>query len=357
MKKKKLVIILLSLVSHLSFASNEKMIDGLNRIEAILSTEKTKSLNPQIVWQSLKAFEEKLYYTFAHDPSGLSLQDVPPALRSVELTKVLVSDWTKLSSEAHRYGIGQGFKEWTVLEEHIEGIIEMRNRSLFAQSRKSLKSGALTQAIEDVSRVWSRRWLSENPQVTFVYDEQQVNYLKKLIVDLRTQMTSSPRSPAGQQEPINLSVMSTTLLFIGVSVIFFFLGYSFPKKKAKAQQNFSEANESLTTFDYNAWVKELSDGIDHLMDKRDIRLLGSEKCEALSHSMRELRVSFMLAQSESELRDLAQQLSTMSMELENLLQRVVSHEENEAFEQVMKTVIQLCLHFEKKQTTELKLAA
>ena len=354
-----LKLLLLSTAFTSAVASSEKLADALGRMEVILTTENKSPVVPVLTWQRLKKFEEKLYFTIAHDPAGVVAADVPRQLLSSKLTVELMSDWSQLSTEAEFYGINDSVPEWMTFKKIFLTMVDYRNQYLFNQSRKPLKSGAMTKSIEDLSRYWSKKWYQENPKFIVSYDLQQMNELKSLVSASRVEAIRSLRAPASLTSGRELSLFQWVFLLLLSSASFYFIGRRIQKARPDDIQKTSAPVKSILSesFDYEAWVKEFSTGIDALARQQDASAAHLKEFSEVANVLRELRVGIMMSTSEEEYLMLTQRLIDTGLKLEDLLNQMAGRGNSEIFDQLMKTVIRLCMVIEKKQEIENLLAA
>ncbi len=351
------VLIFCSTASY-SLGANEKLAEALRLVELSLSSNHQKKIVPLVKWQSLKKFEEKLYFTIAHDPSGIPASEVPASLRSTSLTSSLRTDWEQLENEALFYGLDESVKEWSSFKKLLLSILDLRDQNFFNQSRKPLKSGALTKSIDDLSSLWSIRWYQQNPNFIVSLDKQQIDQLKELVSKARAELSKGDRSPAGEQRESRLPIFpSVALVFIFLTVAYL-LGKKHQVKEISVFKEAQLTNASfLNSFDYEEWVKEFSSGIEFLVKEREVRSAFSSEFSEVSNTLRELRVGILMATTDEEFHTQAQKLIDVGLKLENLLENQSENEESLAFDKVMKTVIRLCVVLEKKQSDEFKIAA
>lgn len=354
-----ILALILSTAAESGYASAEKILHALERMELILNTENKKTEVPVLVWPRLKNFEEKLYYTTAHDPAGLVTADVPEELRSSKLTGELMIEWYQLSSEAAFYGINDSVQEWAALKKVFLAIADQRNQYLFNQSRKSLKSGQLKKSIQDLGRYWSQKWYQENPDFTVRYDPQQMKELKALVAASRAEGAQSLRSPANEKSKYEFSFLSTVMLLILSAISFYFLGRKISKSKVEGVKEAPILTKNFFSddFDYDAWVNDFSSGVEAFISDKDARASHLNNLSDISNQLRELRVGIMLTTTEEEYLILTQRLIETGLKLEELLDQKSVLTNSEVFEQVMKTVVRLCAEIERNQKIDIKIAA
>lgn len=354
-----ILVLMFSTTTGGIYASTEKIAHALERMELILTKENKKTSVPVLAWISLKNFEEKLYYTTAHDPAGLVTADVPEELRSYKLTGELMSDWYKLSSEADFYGINDSVQEWSSLKKIFLTIVDQRNQYLFNQSRKPLKSGQLKKSIEDLGRYWSRKWYQENPRFTVSYDLQQMNELKALVTASRVEVIKSLRSPASEASKYDFSSFIAALLLILSSTSFYVLGKKLSISKLKNIDGTPTPIKDFISddFDYGAWIKDFSVAVEAFNHKQEVSNVNLGKFSDVSNQLRELRVGIMLSTTEDEYLILTQRLIDTGLKLEGLLDQKSAFGNCEVFEHLVKTVVRLCIEIEKNKNTDTEIAA
>ncbi len=329
--------------------------------------------SPRFVnWGELVRFREKVYFVTAHDPTGTIIPNTPQELRSDELTKELKAAWLDLDRSRERLGVAESDEAWRALKTHVHEMLFLRERYLYNQSRRFLKSGEISASLSAAEALFSNAWLASvrNP-VLDVADPllaQLAGDLNLLTKTVERELHSS-RAPASSEATLKEFAPEVGLGALLLLATGFFTGFLLGRRTKRSlllperapvtappevqASDFAEPVPSTdgisplaSSFDYGPWVEEFES---LLSENRKVREALSGKYRRMDlclNHLRESRVGLMMVSDYAGFEREVRKLNQAAPELEEFLAHLRELHDADPASAIVRHVIALCAALE-----------